>query len=289
MNDDRQPSNGGEVDMDGQQGDSGPSRRHFVRPGADAPEDLRMEASPVAVDVLLAAVRSHDVDSEREARAVAAFRAAREQGAHRASRTRRGDDWRPRGEQRAGRSLRTTLAALLASLTLGGVAVAAIGVSSDGDSDGQGRGGSSSGAPERPGATSSDSAGSSSAPAPGASPSGPSGHPSQARDTEAHCRAYEKVKDSGKALDATAWQRLIDAAGGEANVDAYCARQLGESDRDGGSQGQGQGQEQDQGQGQGQGQGQDNGAGPSAASSAAGDTGGSGGSGGAGTEKSKQK
>ncbi|MEV6587745.1 hypothetical protein [Streptomyces acidicola] len=275
--DDRLPSGGGDVDMGGQQGDSTPSGRHFARPGADAPQDfpaggLPTGASSAAVDVLLAAVRAGHVDSEREAQAVAAFRAARAQGAH-AAHTRRRDDWRPHVERRAGRSLRATLAALLASVTLGGVAVAAIGVSSDSDGDGEGngRGGPSSSAPELPSATPSESVGAV-APAPGASPpGGPSDHPSQAKDTEAHCRAYEKVKRRGKAMEATAWRHLIDAAGGEANVRAYCAEQLSESDGDNNGQGQGQGQGQSPGQGQG------NSAGPSAASSAGGGTGGTGG------------
>jgi hypothetical protein len=34
---------------------------------------------------------------------------------------------------------------------------------------------------------------------------------------------YEKLGDHGKALDSTAFQRLAAAAGGEANVSAYCA------------------------------------------------------------------
>ncbi|MPY63223.1 hypothetical protein [Streptomyces spongiae] len=223
---DWQPWGGGEVEMGGQQGDSTPSGRHFARPGADDPQDFRAESSPVAV-LLAAAVRARDVEGKREARAVAAFLEAREQGAHPA-RTRRRDDWRPRGVRRARRSLRATLAALLAGLTLGGVAVAAIGVSSGGDGEGQGRAGPSSSAPERPGSTPPDSTGSS-APAPGASPSGPSDRPSQAQDTEAHCRAFEKVEGRGKAMDATAWQRLIDAAGGESRVRAYCAERLGVS------------------------------------------------------------
>lgn len=254
--------------MGGQQGDSTPSGRRIAPPGADAPQDFRTGAPSTAVDVLLAAVRAHEVDSEREARAVAAFRAAREQGA-RGARTRRRDDWRPHLARRSGRSLRATLAALLASVTLGGVAVAAIGVASNGDGEEHGRGGPSSSAPERSGAAPSESPGATT-PAPEASPSGaPSDHPSQAQDTEAHCRAYEKVERRGQAMGATAWRHLIDAAGGEANVRAYCAGRLGESDGDS--------------KGQGQGRGRGSSAVPSAASSAAGDTGGTGGASGGGT------
>ncbi|PZG85190.1 hypothetical protein C1I97_33700 [Streptomyces sp. NTH33] len=35
------------------------------------------------------------------------------------------------------------------------------------------------------------------------------------------------MKGSGKALESTAWQRFLAAAGGEGNVAAYCAEQLG--------------------------------------------------------------
>lgn len=178
-----------------------------------------------AVEVLLAAVRRRVVsDAGAEARAVAAFRAARDAGAHavRPARSRRRDDWRPREQRKVGRSLRTTLAVLLASLTLGGVAVAGIGsVSDDGGADRDDtRPPSSSAAPERSGP------GPANPTPPGPEQTAPSGHPSQAKDTEAHCRAYDAVKGRGKALSSTAWQRLIDAAGGEGNVEAYCAGQL---------------------------------------------------------------
>jgi hypothetical protein len=123
------------------------------------------------------------------------------------------------------RSLKATFAVLLASLTLGGVAAAAIGSSSDDEPDDRGRSGTqpSSSAPDRsaPESAEPDVSGSSSAHA-------PADHPSQAQDTEAHCRAYESVRGRGNALNSTAWQRLITAAGGEENVAAYCAEQLGE-------------------------------------------------------------
>ncbi|MFF9039982.1 hypothetical protein ACF090_31460 [Streptomyces sp. NPDC014892] len=87
-----------------------------------------------SVDSLLAAaVRAGaSADSVGEARAVAAFRAARESGARNA-RTRRRDDWRPNARRRVQLSIRTTLAVLLASLTLGGVAFAAIDSATRGD------------------------------------------------------------------------------------------------------------------------------------------------------------
>lgn len=36
--------------------------------------------------------------------------------------------------------------------------------------------------------------------------------------------SFEKVKNRGNALNSTAWQRLIRAAGGEGHVAAYCAQ-----------------------------------------------------------------
>ncbi|WP_369248757.1 hypothetical protein [Streptomyces sp. R41] len=184
-----------------------------------------------ALEVLLAAaMRGRANDAQAEAQAVAAFRAARDEGAH-AARTRRRDDWRPREQRRVSRSLKATFAVLLASVTLGGVAVAAIGSSSDDDTDDRGRSGTrpSSSAPDRSASESTEPAVSGSA-APAASPQAdPSAHPSQAQDTEAHCRAYESVKGRGNALNSTAWQRLITAAGGEENVAAYCAEQLAEA------------------------------------------------------------
>lgn len=95
---------------------------------APAPEALAPDGAAASVDSLLAAaVRGGaSADSAGEARAVAAFRAARETGP-RTARTRRRDDWRPNARRRVQLSIRTTLAVLLASLTLGGVAFAAIG------------------------------------------------------------------------------------------------------------------------------------------------------------------
>ncbi|WNZ09076.1 hypothetical protein [Streptomyces sp. 11x1] len=108
----------------------------------DAPSPAYPDTSPAAVrdtpsvDSLLAAAVRADApaDSAGEARAVAAFRAARESGG-RTARTRRRDDWRPNARRRVQLSVRTTLAVLLASLTLGGVAFAAIGSAARGDKE----------------------------------------------------------------------------------------------------------------------------------------------------------
>ncbi|MFI1162371.1 hypothetical protein ACH4UM_01875 [Streptomyces sp. NPDC020801] len=172
--------------------------------------------------LLAAALRVGPLDAAAEQRAVEAFRAARAAGADRAARTRRRDDWRPRERRRVRREVKATIALFLASLTLGGVAVAAIGPAGWPGAE-PGGGPRSSPSAATPAGTSEErpTAGSRT---PGASAT-PS-RPDTARDTEAHCRAYEQVKGRGKALGATAWQRLVAAAGGEENVTAYCAQRL---------------------------------------------------------------
>ncbi|GCB46530.1 fibroin heavy chain fib-H-like [Streptomyces sp. NL15-2K] len=191
-----------------------------MRPGDAVAWHEPAHSDTAALEALLAAaMRRGEVGGEGERRAVAAFRDARDAGRH-GARTRRRDDWRPR-EQRMPRSLKATLSVFLASLTLGGVAFAAIGSGSSsthGSEDGPGRPGSSTGASDRPSAAPSASNSPSS--------SAPADRPTTAQDTEAHCRAYEQVKDRGKALDASAWRQLVTAAGSEANVNAYCAEQL---------------------------------------------------------------
>ncbi|MBX9364623.1 hypothetical protein [Streptomyces sp. WAC04114] len=181
------------------------------------------------VEALIVASLIRDgVDAEAEQRALAAFRAARDAGALRTralrTRTRRRDDWRAGERRHPGRSLKTTLSVLLASLTLGGVAVAAIGVAGspeDGTKDTPEQRPAPSSAPRDPSEQPSRDGHS---PTPGTGPS--PDRPATAQDTEAHCRAYERVGRRGKAMEATSWQRLVAAAGGERNVTAYCAEQL---------------------------------------------------------------
>ncbi|MGN9759440.1 hypothetical protein [Streptomyces sp. SD31] len=181
-----------------------------------------MMLDDAALEALLSAavLRGHRVDDEGEQRAVAAFRAARDAGVHRAARSRRRDDWRPREQRRFARSVKTMLSLFVASLALGGVAFAAIGSSgpSDAPAEDKGRPTPSNSAPGLP-ATEPSSA------APGAASAKP-GHPATAQDTEAKCRAYVQLEEHGKALDSTAWQRLVTAAGGEDKVAAYCAERL---------------------------------------------------------------
>ncbi|MBT2908410.1 hypothetical protein HET68_31535, partial [Streptomyces sp. McG8] len=80
-----------------------------------AGDTARLEA------LLVHALVSDAVDTGAEQRAVAAFVAARESGAH-GARTRRQDDWRVSRRRFGGRSLRVTLGALVAGCALSGVA-----------------------------------------------------------------------------------------------------------------------------------------------------------------------
>ncbi|MFD8378764.1 hypothetical protein ACFV2X_09510 [Streptomyces sp. NPDC059679] len=193
--------------------DGVPGRRVHPSGAASEPRDVR--GDPALETALASVIRGDDLDPEAEQRAVAAFRAARSAGAHRA-RTRRRDDWRPPAERRTGRPVKTTFGVVFASLALGGVAVAAIG------SGGSSAGGAHREAPH-PSAVAPDRSAASSASSGGA---GPTKRPAASQDTEAHCRAYERVEDRGKALDATAWQRLVAVAGGKDKVAAYCSEQL---------------------------------------------------------------
>ncbi|MER5518640.1 hypothetical protein [Streptomyces sp. NPDC002763] len=193
--------------------------RRRVQPGG-APSDPRDAGDDAALETALAAaVRADDLASQGERQAVAAFRAARASGAHRA-RTRRRDDWRPAAVRQARRPAKLTFGVVFASLALGGVAVAAIGsAGSAGEGAGDGRG------TTPPSATASHRTVGGAASHPSSS-ARPTDRPATAQDTEAHCRAYEHVQGHGKALAATAWQRLVAAAGGADKVAAYCSEQL---------------------------------------------------------------
>ncbi|MFJ2724967.1 hypothetical protein [Streptomyces collinus] len=214
-------------------GDGPPRRRHAhpaglvdgpVPPG-DATAGAEFEAR------FAAALRpdAADAGAGAEERAVAAFRTARDSGAHR-TRTRRRDDWRPRTRRFRRLSPKAALSVLVASLTMGGVAFAAIGSAGSGEHGGDRHPARpSAGASQRPGAAPH-------APA-SATPSAHRDHPATAKDTLAHCRAYEHVKGHGKTLASTAWQRLVTAAGGEANVSAYCAGRLAQAGTPGAGKG----------------------------------------------------
>ncbi|MFF3907602.1 hypothetical protein ACFYZJ_16720 [Streptomyces sp. NPDC001848] len=119
--------------------------------------------------------------------------------------------------------MKATVALFVATFTLGGVAIAAIGSPDSATSPRD-----EAPAQRRPSPTASRP----SRPAPEtAGPtmpavSAPPDRPPTAKDIQAHCRAYASVKGRGKALDSTSWQRFLTAAGGEDHVAAWCAAQL---------------------------------------------------------------
>ncbi|MEU5983685.1 hypothetical protein [Streptomyces sp. NPDC047434] len=181
----------------------------------------------------------------------AAFRAARDAGLHTSVPTRRRDDWSPAAAPRCpGSALRAVVAGLLASLTLGGVALATGGLSAGfldppaaprpADSATHERASGPAGTETgRPG------------PSDLATPFRPDRHPvpPPAENREALCHAVglgrekngqrgqgddkadrdgagsTQAKGQDETLESTAWRRLATAAGGEERVAAYCHRE----------------------------------------------------------------
>ncbi|MFE9608610.1 hypothetical protein [Streptomyces sp. NPDC006012] len=225
--------------------DGGRFGRRHAHPAGAAPRPWQAGPDAVLEERIGTVIRRDGAGGDRaeaERRAVAAFRAARGTWAQRA-RTRRRDDWRLSRPRRVRLSARASLSALLASIALGGLAVAAI--ASAGSPAHENRG------PAAPSVHPADGGGTTSSgdrppAAPPTSPAAPHpaptatgsaadhtqpDRPATAADLLARCRAYEQVKDRGKALDSTAWQRLVTAAGGAEKVPAYCARQLAATEK----------------------------------------------------------
>ncbi|MDQ0945453.1 hypothetical protein [Streptomyces sp. V1I1] len=187
--------------------------------GAMNPE----QQTPTLEDLLAAAARPMPSSAEAEVRAVAAFRAARDEGAS-AALTRPEEDWRQKSPGAGTRWIKVGIGALVAGAMLGGVAMAAGAIPTPfgepplkpGPTPGaSSRHSEHPGEPEPPSMT-----------RPGART--PGERPPTAKDDLAHCRVYESKEGRGGALDGTAWQRLEDAAGGPDAVAAYCARLLSE-------------------------------------------------------------
>ncbi|MFD7441252.1 hypothetical protein [Streptomyces sp. NPDC059909] len=177
-------------------------------------------------DLLTAAARPAPVDAEAAERALSAFLAARDTGALSAS-PRRRDDWRTTGQRRRTVWIKTALGALAGTLMLGGVAMATGTVPAPFDPEEEKprpHPGVSNG--RQDGSAGQDSTGSQE---PAGTPSVPpsAGLSAEARAADvARCRAYEAKAGHGQALEATAWQRLEEAAGGPDAVTEYCARLL---------------------------------------------------------------
>ncbi|MEU6809187.1 hypothetical protein ABZ920_09295 [Streptomyces sp. NPDC046831] len=221
------------TDMGERQGDGGAGGRRRVHPAGTVPGPEHAPDGAALQAMLATALRGGALDAEAEQRAVAAFRAARTTAGARGTRTRSGDDWRPRGHGRARLPVKALLGVFAASLTLGGVAVAAIGTAgSSGRGPEDGRPHRSSDAPADPSAA---------APRTGVStaPATPDQPAAAAPAADAHCRAYEQVRGRGQALDARAWRWLVAAAGGEENVARYCAERTGGTPAAKGSNGAG--------------------------------------------------
>ncbi|MFC8256814.1 hypothetical protein ACFUNF_03920 [Streptomyces sp. NPDC057291] len=197
-------------------------REGAPRPGhttGDAPSGLDSTAEQIGE-----ALRRQPVDDSAEQAALTAFRSAR-MASDGALRTRRRDDWRPRTRKQ--HWARGGALTLVTSMLLGGIAVASIGVV-DSERHHAPQPGTSHGTLRPPTPTPREQGSPSTRS--GTAPTASSSHSSAAKAVEAHCRAYEKVKDRGHALDDTAWQRRVRTAGGDQQVAAYCVELTGSAD-----------------------------------------------------------
>ncbi|MFD8373499.1 hypothetical protein ACFV2Z_22435 [Streptomyces sp. NPDC059688] len=196
-------------------GDGVPVRHRRMPPDGtlSGPQDT------IAVEMMLAAtIRAHHIDPEAEQRALTAFRAAALDAGVPRARTRRRDDWRPPAERRLRRPL-LTFGAVLASLTLGGAAVAAIhsaGSPAPGAGTNETTVSPPAVAPGQPGDTASSLPPGGSQPADGSS---------QAHNEETYCRTYHQAQKHGTPPDRASLLHLIPAAGGKNKVAAYCSEQ----------------------------------------------------------------
>ncbi|MEV4334445.1 hypothetical protein AB0K02_28625 [Streptomyces sp. NPDC049597] len=210
------------------------------RSGGAAGSGPEPQPTPPALDeVLAAAARPAPVEPERAERALAAFRAARAEGALSLP-TRPEDDWGPAAPPRIrARGLKAGITALVAGVLFGGVAMAAGAIPAPfGDPP-----------PQRPGpvpGASTDGEPAPDTPDEGSAPPTPDAsaargeRPPTAKDDEAHCRAYAKARrlDDEAGVGAMR-ERLEEAAGGPQAVAAYCADVLAEPDAGSGSGGSG--------------------------------------------------
>ncbi|MFF0478078.1 hypothetical protein [Streptomyces sp. NPDC004284] len=213
------------------------------------PDELRDGEPGRTLRAALSGGRSAGGDgvTRGEQGALAAFRAARDAGLHTSLATRDHDDWTPAVERRRPRpSLKAAVAALVASVTLGGVAVAAGDLSEH-------MAGPPAPAPEprpassAPGpahepteadATAGGEGRASRSPLPGTTaPSYPERDPQvfPGKSHDALCHAFGhghghgqgEGKAKAKASNSAAWRRLVAAAGGEDLVPEYCRHEPG--------------------------------------------------------------
>ncbi|MGW7468565.1 hypothetical protein ACWGJT_28880 [Streptomyces xantholiticus] len=196
-----------------------------VRPGAE-PQPEPQPRPPTVDDLLAAAARRAPVAPDAAANALAAFRAARDEGALDLP-TRPADDWRPTPPRTRTTWIKAGLGTLVAGVMLGGGAIAAGAIPAPfGESPADGPRPTPSVSPSGP-AAASESTTPQATGLPATAPS--AGHPSTAEDQAAHCRAYEAAEanaraGNGRSMDSAVRKRLEAAAGGPDAVEAYCAR-----------------------------------------------------------------
>ncbi|MGW0774064.1 hypothetical protein ACWD01_10560 [Streptomyces sp. NPDC002835] len=203
------------------------------------PQPRPGQRPPTLDEVLAAAARPEPLAPRGAEDAVAAFRAARDEGALGLP-TRPDDDWRPAERRTRAPWIRTGLGTFAAGVLLGGVAMASGAIpapfgTSPAERPGPAAGTSTpSGDPDAT-ATPTPQATTGSAGLPATTPDAVG--PTTAEHRAAHCRAYEaaqateaasaaKGAGKGRALDGAVRERLEAAAGGPDAVEAYCARLL---------------------------------------------------------------
>jgi hypothetical protein len=203
------------------------------------PQPRPGQRPPTLDEVLAAAARPEPVAPRGAEDAVAAFRAARDEGALGLP-TRPADDWRPAERRRRAPWIRTGLGTFAAGVLLGSVAMASGAIpapfgTSPAERPGPAAGTSTPSGDPAATPTATPRATTGSAGLPATTPDAV--RPTTAEDGAAHCRAYEaaqateaasaaKGAGKGRALDGAVRERLEAAAGGPDAVEAYCARLL---------------------------------------------------------------
>jgi hypothetical protein len=184
--------------------------------------------------LLSAAATPATVDAQREEMAVAAFRAARDEGRTadmgRAAVRRRVDGWRRRGGAfRISRSVRALTGALVATAAIGGVAVAAATGTLPGAFGpfGDPTPATYPAVSQSPTPQAGKNRPERESPAGGANrgvptPTAPATPTADSRP-ESLCRNWVVAVRRGRAMDARAYERLVSDAGGRKKVPGYCA------------------------------------------------------------------
>ncbi|MDQ0845993.1 hypothetical protein [Streptomyces sp. V1I6] len=241
-----------------------PQRSPQPQPQPQLPAQSRQ---PTLDELLAAAARPAPIAPDAEENALAAFRAARDEGAL-ALPTRPEDDWRPAETRTRVPWIRAGVGALVAGVMLGGVAMAAGAIPTPfADPPAEKPRPVPRVSPSGAGEQSTGVTPPATVPAvPPATVPGVHEHPSTAEDLTAHCRAYEAAEAAGRnhgkpgggnangkadgrradggAKESAVRERLAAVAGGPDKVEAYCARLP--ADRPAGPAGEGHGPKADE-------------------------------------------